>query len=82
MQKFWWTIGFAVLVVRNDEKEMKMREEEKKYDTAIAQQEQNSSAIVEKLVKQPEEELTAMEKRVEELEKEDGYGFLSEGRAC
>ena len=36
--------------------------------------------MVEKLEKQQEEKLTAMEKRVEKLEKENGNGLLSEGR--
>ena len=60
-------IECAVWVVRNDEKETKMREqadEEKKDNTATAQQEEKIAAMVEK------------------LEKEEGYGLLSEGRAC
>lgn len=57
-------------------------DEEKEYDTAITQQEEKIAATGEMVEKQLEERLTAMERRVEELEKENGYGLLSKRRAC
>ena len=60
----------------NDEKEMKMRGK-KRYHTAIAQQEEKKAPKMENVEKQPEEGLTAMETRGEELEKENGDGLLT-----